>query len=118
MIFDHGFDAIVERAGGFDAEGIPVGGTQHTIGPCVRDRTGGVDVDGLELTVSTTEALYCSDPDADVRPEDVLVLPDGRWRVAGEVDRPMSPFDGWSPGCVIPIERVTGSIAPQPPVAD
>ena len=110
MKFPNGMVVGVERASGFDADGNLKNPAQHQIGRCVRDRESSVEtVDGIQSIV-TRELLLCDDPAADVRGDDILVFPGGeRWQVVGDVDRPLNPFVGWTPGCVIPIERAAGA---------
>lgn len=116
MTFAYGFLATVERPAGYDAHGVPLASADpHTIGNCVRDQTQTIELAGGEQVVVTKERILCDDPHADVQPTDILVLPDGsRWEVDGDVDRPQSPWDGWEPGCVIPVRRATGATPPQP----
>jgi len=117
MNFPYGFTATVERPTGFDDEGISLESEfpDKTIARCARDQVSTVEtVDGAQVVV-TKERILCDDPDADVHESDVLILPDGtRWNVTGEPDRPSSPFSGWNPGCVIPVERAAGATPPQP----
>lgn len=114
MRFPFGFVAQVERAGGFDAHGNAKDVELHEIASCVRDQQSTTEtVNGQQVSV-TREVILCDDADANVRHEDILILPDGtRWEVTGEVDRPRNPFTGWQPGCVIPVERATGASVPQ-----
>jgi hypothetical protein len=112
----YGFFASVERATGFDRDGVPLAqGEPIDIGRCARNQIRSVEtIDGQQVVV-TSEQLLCDDVDADVEPTDVLVLPDGtRWQVAGDVERFRSPLTGWAPGCVIPITRASGAKPPQP----
>lgn len=110
-MFPHGFMVTVERPAGHDDHGNPLTpATPHEIGRCARNQQTTLEqVNGQQIIV-TTEQILCDDVDADVLPQDVLVLPDGgRWQVTGEVERFHSPFTGWAPGCVIRIERATST---------
>lgn len=111
----YGFIVTVERPSKFDGDGVPlVDDEPHTIKRCAADMTRTVDVVGGQMVITTTQQIICDDVDADVQPADVLTLPDGtRWRVSGDIERLRSPLTGWAPGCVIPVERVTGLRPPQ-----
>lgn len=111
-----GFVATVERATEYDDDGVPVGAAEpHTIERCARDQTSTIESIAGQQVVVTREQIICDDVDADVQPTDVLTLDDGsRWQVVGDVDRLRSPLTGWSPGCVIPVERASGANPPQP----
>lgn len=115
MKFPHGFTATVIRPGGHDRHGNPLPSSEHEISRCARDQQRSSEVVDGTLVVTTTERILCDDPDADVRAGDFLRLPGetGAWQVSGDVDRPASPFTGWRPGCVIPVERATSSSVPQ-----
>lgn len=108
-MFPHGFIATVERPTGSDKHGNPLtAAPPHEIGRCARNQKSTLEqIEGQQVVV-TQEQILCDDVDADVLPRDVLVLPDGgRWQVTAEVERFHSPFTGWAPGCVIPIERAS-----------
>lgn len=112
----HGFFVVVVRPTAYDDDGVPIADADPTrIGRCARDQTQTIEtIDGQQV-VATSERLVCDDVDADVQPTDVLVFPDHtRWQVSGDVERLRNPFTGWSPGCVIPIARASGSAQPQP----
>lgn len=114
MNFPYGFIAQVERPTGFDAHGNPLSPDTHEIKHCARDRTSSVETAEGQQVVFTRELIICDDANADVRHEDVVILPDGsRWQVVAEVERLINPFTGWSPGCVITIERANGTSIPQ-----
>lgn len=105
MRFAYGFAMTVERPGTPDRHGNATA-TQHSIERCMFDFTTTTErIDGESVTV-TRQRVLCDSITADVRPRDVLVHPDGgRWQVTGEPSRESSGFSGWSPGCVIPVER-------------
>jgi len=111
----YGFEVTVERETGYDGDGVPLAADDpHTIKKCAADMTQTVAVVGGQYVVTTNQQIICDDVDADVQPADTLTLPDGsKWRVSGEIERLRSPLTGWAPGCVIPVERVSGSIPPQ-----
>lgn len=115
MTFAHGYAVTVERPGSFDDEGVPIEASTHEISNCVQGQLNSVEtVDGVQV-VSAGEKVFCDDIDADVQDTDVLIMPNGdRWQVLGLVYRPRNPFSGFAGGCVIPVERASGSIPPQP----
>lgn len=86
--------------------------SQHSIVGCsveVRHSKEEIGADRRD-TVVTGLRIYAP-VDADVRATDVITLPapvTGRFEVEGDVHRQISPFTGWSPGCVIYLTRVTG----------
>jgi hypothetical protein len=52
--------------------------------------------------------IYCPDPDADVRPGDLVNVGTLAYKVEGLPARWQNPFTGGRPGCVFEIERSAG----------
>lgn len=115
MSFEYGYEVTVERPTGFNDDGVPTAPATHIIRNCVQGQLQSVEtVDGTQVVVAS-EKVFCDDIDADVQDTDVLILPGGeRWQVNGRVYRPRNPFSDFHGGCVIPVERASGSTPPQP----
>lgn len=91
-----------------DAFGDPVETAGATITGC-----GLLGHDTSEDTTSgqqvTETATLATPAEAEIRPTDQVVFPDGsRWHVAGRARVPHSPLSGWEPAQVVPLKRVTG----------
>lgn len=104
--FATGQPATVHRPGGYDDDGIRTSTTPHQIASCAFDQNASATDDDGTITVTTGARLLCDDAQADVQPGDIIHLADDSWwLVSGSVERMVnSPFSGWAPGCVIPLE--------------
>lgn len=106
-MFVSGFSVTVLHTE-FDAFGDPVANTGITVTDCgLLGHSTSENVNGGEQVTET--ASLATSSEADIRPSDHVVFPDGsRWHVAGRAHVPHSPLSGWEPAQVVPLKRVTG----------
>ena len=101
----------VERPAGSDRYGNPLTPATHMVDGCVLAPAGSSEQTGASATVEWDLDLLNTDPDADIAPQDVVVIdegPDaGRYQVFGKPARYRSPWTGQG-GIVARLKGVTG----------
>jgi hypothetical protein len=109
-----GFTLTVRRYGPSDRYGNRPPPTTHAVEHCAAAPAGSIErTDGETLTLDS-DTIYAPF-DADVKPTDELVVPDGlpiepgTYQVDGRPQRWASPFTGEAFGMVIRLTRASGS---------
>lgn len=109
MGFPYGVTVTVERPGGTDQYGNPLPPADHTIDDCAVAQDSTLEMTDGRATTITVFSLYTTTPDADLEPQDVIVMPDGeRWQVQGDAWSPVHPMTGWQPGTRVDVRKVEG----------
>ena len=108
-MFPFGITVTVQRPGGVDRFGDPTGdAVEHEIAGCAFAPEQSREQTDRRQTVSTPAMLYAP-YGADLRTTDKVLVPgQGTFHVGGKPASWMSPFTGWAPGVVVPLEEVTG----------
>jgi hypothetical protein len=112
-VFPFGVNVTVERSTGTDRFGNPLPADTHTLEGCALAAEGSTELVNGQATVVDQDTLYC-DYDADLKPQDVVVVPDGapippgRYQVDGRPQRLQNPYTGWQAGSVARLNRGEG----------
>lgn len=113
MLFPYGVTVTVERSTGSDRFGNPLPADTHTLEGCALAPAGSIEFVNGQATVVDQDTLYC-DFDADLRPQDVVIVPDGapvppgRYQVDGRPQRWQNPYTDLKAGTVARLNRGEG----------
>lgn len=108
--FRAGFTLHVKRPGTPGRFGAKTAGSEHDVDDFAAAPAGSVEVINGQTTVTEQDTLY-GPYDADVKSQDVVVVPAGQpiasgdYQVDGTVQRWRNPFTGREFGCVIRVVR-------------
>lgn len=107
MIFPAGVTVTV-RQRAQDQHGDRTTTATYTVPGCALHITSSAEkLDARDdVTVNVVMAMPAGTP---IAPTDQVVLPDGAvYEVNGQPSAPVSPFTGWAPGVLVPLQLVTG----------